>query len=44
LLQADYDRSFEMWLLGKLGPACASELAETFGEVYLTRFTCENPG
>ena len=29
-----HDRSFELWLLGRLGSRCRSELTNTFGDIY----------
>ena len=42
LLQGDNDPSFEMWLLGRLGPRCRSEQAESFGYISLRRFSCQD--
>jgi mannosyltransferase len=37
------DRSYELWLLGRLGPRCKSEPVEqSFGLIRLARFTCES--
>jgi hypothetical protein len=35
------DRSYEMWLLGRLGSGCRSETTgQRFGYIWITRFTC----
>jgi len=43
LLTENADRTYETWLLGRLGSRCRSEQRgrERFAEVWLTRFTCE---
>jgi mannosyltransferase len=42
LLTENPDRSYEMWLLGRLGSRCRSETAgQRFGYIWITRFTCE---
>jgi hypothetical protein len=43
LLSDKPDRSYEVWLLGRLGSRCKSELvARDFGYIWLARFTCES--
>ncbi|HVV47854.1 MAG TPA: glycosyltransferase family 39 protein [Bryobacteraceae bacterium] len=43
LLNDKPDRSYEMWLSGKLGPQCRPDSAERhFGYVRLTGFTCRD--
>ena len=43
LLTENGDRTYETWLLGRLGSRCKSEQRgrERFAEVWLTRFTCD---
>jgi len=42
LLTENPDRSYEMWLLGRLGSGCRSETAgRGFGYIWISRFTCE---
>jgi mannosyltransferase len=36
------DRSYELWLLGRLGARCTSEaIGHNFGYVWISRFTCD---
>jgi mannosyltransferase len=42
LLTENPDRSYEMWLLGRLRPGCRTETTgPRFGYLWITRFTCE---
>jgi hypothetical protein len=41
LLNDKPDRSYELWLLGRLGSQCKAErMEQSFGYIWIARFTC----